>query len=348
MSMFDRGLPNIDLTGVGAGGFDFSGIDFTGVDLSGFQQETQSPSVIGTPADTTQAGADQTVDTGGDAFQIIVDTLKFYGLEDSDFMAEVGKQWTSKRITPNMSVDDIGVALADTDAFKKRFPANETFKQAGKPRFSVSQYLRLESDFARVLRNNGMPQGFYDSPADFQQLIANEVSPEELNDRITLGYQAVRQADPQVVQQFTRLYGIDEGKLAAYFIDPDRARPTFDRYEAQRQAQAARVAAQAQRQAQITLDAQQAEALVRADISPGDIQAGFAAIGEQQQLFAGLQPGEEQITQAEQIGGTFGTNAQARQAIARRRRRRQAEFETGGGFAGQGAGTVTGLQTIGQ
>lgn len=346
MSMFDRGVPDIGVSDVG--GFDFSGLDFTGLDLSGFQPAGESPSAVGQPSPIPEAGSTQSVDTGGDAFQIIVDTLKFYGLEDSDFMAEVGKQWTSKRITPNMSVDDIGVALADTDAFKKRFPANETFKQAGKPRFSVSQYLRLESDFARVLRTNGMPQGFYDSPSDFQQLIANEVSPEELNDRITLGYQAVRQADPQVVQQFTRLYGIDEGKLAAYFIDPERARPTFDRYEAQRQAQAARVAAQAQQQAQISLDAQQAEALVRAGISEETAQAGFAAIGEQQGLFAPQMAGEEQLTQAEQIGGTFGTNAQARQAIARRRRRRQAEFETGGGFAGQGAGGVTGLRTIGE
>lgn len=335
MSMMNTGLPSLDFSNVGAGGFDFSGID-----TSGFQQETESPSTV---VDTGSL-----VDTGGDAFDIIRKTLAFYGLKDDAFLNEVKNLWINKRVVPGMGPDEIGILMSDTDAFKKRFPANQIFKEKGQPQFSVLEYLRLEGDLTRVLRSRGMPTGFYDSPEDLQNLIAGEVSPDELGDRIDLGYQAVRQADPQVVQEFTRLYGIDEGKLAAYFIDPERARPTFDRYEAQRQAQAARVSAQAQRQAQITIDAQQAEALVRAGVTEETAQAGFAAIGEQQQLFAGLLPGEEQITQAEQIGGTFGTNAQARQAIARRRRRRQAEFEAGGGFAGQGAGAVTGLQTIGE
>lgn len=302
-----------------------------------------------TPAEPVLSPGSTAGDTANqDALEIIKQTLKYYGLSDNDFLNEVASQWQAKRITPEMDIDQIGVMLADTEAFKKRFPANEVFKAAGKPRFSVSQYLRLESDFARILRSNGMPEGFYDSPSDFQSLIASEVSPDELADRINLGYQAVKQADPQVVEQFTRLYGIKEGDLAAYFIDPTRARPTFDRYEAQRQAQAARVAAQAQTQAQMALNAQQAEALVRAGIGEEGARAGFQAIGEQQQLFAGLMPGEEQITAEEQISGTFGTNAQARQAIARRRRSRQAAFETGGGFAGQGAGAVTGLQTVGK
>jgi hypothetical protein len=58
--------------------------------------------------------------------------------------------------------------------------------------------------------------------------------------------------------------------------------------------------------------------------------------------------GEEAVTREEQIGATFGTNAQARKAIEARRRRRQAEFQAGGGFAGQGQATATGLTTVGE
>lgn len=284
-----------------------------------------------------------------DAFDIIVRELKFYGLDDKDFFAELATMWETKRVVPGMDVNQVGIAMADTEAFKRRFPANEALKAAGKPRYSVLQYLQLEGDYARQMRARGIPQGFYDSPTDFQNLIANEVSPDELGARLEVGFQAVKQASPQVINEFKRLYGVSEGDLAAYFIDPERARPTFDQYEARRQAQAAAISAQAQTQAQIQLGAQQAEALVRAGISEEQAQAGFGAIGEQQGLFQGQMQGEQAMTVEEQIGGTFGTNAQARQAIQRRRRARQAAFETGGGLAGMGTTSqATGLTTVGE
>ena len=43
----------------------------------------------------------------------------------------------------------------------------------------------------------------------------------------------------------------------------------------------------------------------------------------------------------------FGTNAEARKAIETRKRKRQAAFETGGGFAQTQTGTA-GLTTVGQ
>lgn len=193
-----------------------------------------------------------------------------------------------------------------------------------------------------------MPAGFYDDPKDFQNFIAQDVSPEELAGRIDLGYQAVRNAPQNVVTEFKRLYGVSDGELAAYFIDPERARPTFDRYEAERQARSAAISAQAQQQAQLTLQTQEAEALARAGISTEQAQAGFTDIAESQGLFAGQMQGEQAVSQAEQIGATFGTNAQARQAIAARRRRRTAQFEAGGSFAGQGQGSATGLTTVGE
>jgi hypothetical protein len=60
-----------------------------------------------------------------------------------------------------------------------------------------------------------------------------------------------------------------------------------------------------------------------------------------------MQAGEQQITVEEQIAGTFQTNAAAAQRIATRRRRRQAEFEAGGGLAETQQG-ITGLRTVGE
>ena len=278
------------------------------------------------------------------AFDIIRQTLSFYGLQD---LVPVVESRFGDTIRGDDTIDSIGIKLADTDEFKKRFPANEILKEQGKQRYSVSQYLQLESTYRSVLQSRSMPAGFYDQPADFQNFIAQDVSPDELGARIDLGYQAVRNAPRNVVDEFERLYGIKEGDLAAYFIDPERAKPTFDRFEAERQARSAQISAQAQQQAQITLERQQAETLARAGITQETAQQGFTAISEQQGLFAPQMAGEEAVSQAEQIGAAFGTNAAARQAIERRRRGRRAAFEAGGGVAETQQGIV-GLRTVGQ
>jgi hypothetical protein len=284
------------------------------------------------------------------AFKILEDTLRFYGLvtdTDRRLLDEVQTLWTGKRITEDTGINDIGIALRDSQAFKDRFPANEALRAAGKPQFSVIEYLKEEAAYKSALQGAGMPADFYDKPSDFQNFIINDVSPDEVEARARLGYQAVRQADPQVVNEFKRLYGVSEGELAAYFIDPQRMRPTFDRYEAERQARSAQIAAAGTQQAGMTIEREQAEALARAGISAEQAQSGFTALGDTQELFQAAQQGEQQITQAEQIGGVFNTNAEARRAIAQRRRSRQAQFEAGGSFAGS-QGVQTGLTTVGE
>ena len=71
---------------------------------------------------------------------------------------------------------------------------------------------------------------------------------------------------------------------------------------------------------------------------------GFQTIAQAGELFVAL-PGttEQAISEQEQIAGVFGTQAAAQQRLRQRQRERQAAFEAGGRFAGQGT-TVTGLQ----
>jgi hypothetical protein len=284
------------------------------------------------------------------AFDIIISTLKYYGLlkdGDTALFDTIKTAWTGKVIGPDSSIDDIGIQLRDDPTFQARFPANQTLKAEGKPQYSVSRYLQLEGDFKAALQDSGLPPGFYDDPSDFQAWIAGGTSVNEVRDRAQMGYQAVRQSNPQVIAEFKRLYGVNEGELAAYFIDPTRMRPTFDRYEAERQARSAQIAAQATQQAGITVGQQQAEELARAGVTQEQAQAGFTALGDTRELFQTSLAGEQQITEQEQIAGTFNTNAEARQKIAARRRGRQAAFESGGGFA-TGQTGVAGLSTVGQ
>jgi hypothetical protein len=74
-------------------------------------------------------------------------------------------------------------------------------------------------------------------------------------------------------------------------------------------------------------------------------------IQNQQQLFATTTAeaasGQQNISQEQQIAGTFGTNAAARQAIEARKRKRTAQFQQGGSLLASQTGNI-GLGTVGQ
>jgi len=258
------------------------------------------------------------------ATTILQSTFKYYGLEDPQLVGDIKTALAERRITGASSIDDIGVQLRETEAFKRRFAANEARLAAKKPAYSVSQYLQLESAYRQALNASGMPKDFYDTPEDFQNFIANDISPDEIQYRIQQGYEAVKNADPQVVNELKTLYGLDDSTLAAYFIDPNRTKE-----QVVRSARAAEIAAQARQQAGISLTAPQAELLSTQGVTESTAQAGFAKIKQSEELLNPL-AGEQALTQEELIAGTFGTSGAATQRVATTRRRRQASFETGG------------------
>lgn len=235
--------------------------------------------------------------------------------------------------------------------FDNRFPGNKALRDAGKPEYSYGNYLTLEEEFRSDLRDAGFPPGFYDDTSSLGKFIGGEVSRAELQTRATAAYTAVKEADPGTVTELRRLYGLGDADLAAYFLDPAKAVDALNKRLTGRQlagqVQAAQIGAEAQRQAGMGLTTQQAERLAQQGVSPETARQGFTAIAAQQQLFQPIGAGEQAVTAEEQIGATFGTNAAAAQRIAQRRRRRQAEFETGGGVATSQTG-VSGLRTVGQ
>lgn len=267
--------------------------------------------------------------------------LNYYGLGDLfDRLDRVIQDDPALVTQPTFLLNSV----RDTPQFKQRFKGNEARRQRGLPELSPADYVAIEDGYRQTLRANSMPKGFYDTEDDFAKFIGSDVRPDELNNRIRLGYNAVMEAEPGTKAELQRLYGLQDSDLAAFFLDPNR----FQQSDAIRKAESAKIASEARRQAGITLEQQQAEALAREGISRQEAAQGFAAISEQEQLFQAQMQGEQAIGQAEQIAGTFGTNAAARQAIAERRRRRTAQFETGGGFAGATTKGVSGLTTVGE
>jgi hypothetical protein len=271
------------------------------------------------------------------ARDVIAENLRTWGLQDLD-------SFVYDMIFTQGIVDTTVIRgeIRRTDVYKERFKANDERRRRGLPALDEATYLNMENQLRNVMRDMGMPPGFYDTNEDLDQFIGLDVSSDELQARIESGYKAVTEADPDVVGAMRNLYGVGEGDLAAYFLDPERAQDIL-----LRQAQAAQVATQAQRQANIVLDVATAERLAAQGIDARAAQQGFGAIGELQEVFQTTteeqMAGEQAFSQAEQIGAVFGTSAAAQQRLRQRARSRQAAFEGGGRFAGQGA-EITGLR----
>ena len=278
-----------------------------------------------------------------DAFSRIRSLLTRFGLADLE--GAVQNILTSGAVDisdPNAII----FALRGEPAYKRRFKANEARAKAGLPELDAATYIGLEQTYRDVLTANGLPQGFYDDPDDFNAWIEGEVSPSELQARIRDGYAKVRDADPAVKDQMQRLYGVSDSELAAYFLDPKRAKPLFDAAVARRQAEAAQIAARGAELAGIELTAESAEDLARRGITPEEAQQRFARRAELAGLYQPL-AGEEALSPERELGAVFGYDVTAQQALERRRAQRVGEFQAGGGFArttGKTSGTVeTGL-----
>jgi hypothetical protein len=263
-------------------------------------------------------------DSNETATTILTNTLKFYGLNEPELVNEIRAALANRTITGASTVDEIGIQLRESPAFQRRFAANEARRAAGKPVYSVTQTLLLESQYRKNLRDSGMPAGFYDDPTSLQNFLINDISPDEILSRVTQGYQAVRNADPTVINELKTLYNLDDGSIAAFFVDPAKAQDNI-----LRAARAAEIGAQARKQAGIGLTAQTAEELVRQGVTESEAQTGFTTYKQQESLYRPLM-GEEEITQEEAIAGTLGTSAEAAQRVGTRKRRRKGTFEAGG------------------
>lgn len=271
----------------------------------------------------------------------VVDFLQEFGLEKLAPLLRAAIEDDPTQFSGPFAQQTVFRTVRDTPEYKQRFKGLEARTKAGLPPISEAQYIAIENDYRAVLRSNGMPAGFYDTQEDFAKFIGSDIRADELNTRVQAGFRAVTEAEPGTKEELKRLYGVQDADLAAFFLDPARAQT-----EVVKKAEAARRATAAREQG-IQIQAGTAEELVSRGVSQSQASQGFQAIAEQQGLFQAQMQGETAISQEEQISGTFGTSAAAAQRIATRRRRRQAEFETGGTFAAGQRG-VAGLGTATQ
>lgn len=230
--------------------------------------------------------------------------------------------------------------IRETPEYAARFPGMAGRRAQGRNAISETEYVTMERGYRQLFQQAGLPQGFYDQPDDFGAFIGGDISVAEMGRRVQQGYQAVAQADPSVKETLRAFYGVTDGELAAFFLDPGRAESLI-----MQQTATAQIGAAAAREGfGQAADRLAAERMQRLGVTEQEAQQAYGALGQMRELLTPIERGETPLDVSETALGLTGRGGtEALQRLRTQQRRRVAQFEGGGRFATQGA-EVVGLQ----
>lgn len=225
----------------------------------------------------------QAVDKTGDrrsAFDILKQEFARYGLDNL-----VGD--TIALAQSSVSPAEFSLQLRQTKPYKDRFAANEARIKNGLSALSEAQYLALEDQYQNIFRQYGLPKSFYATTTggrqtELEKFIEGDISPSELEDRVQIAVERVKNASPEVLSTLSQYYpGVTEESLVAYVLDPQKALSDI-----KRQVQTAEVGGMASRFGLAATRAR-AEQLAASGVTGEAARQGFQTIAE------GLPRGEQ-------------------------------------------------------
>jgi len=285
------------------------------------------------------------------ALQLIQDRFAAYGIQGlaATLRTIIPKYTSGGEVSESLVLAD----LRKTPEYKRRFAGNverakkikEDVDAGRQPRYgllSEADYVKAEENYRTILSDYTIP-GFYDKPESYVNLIANNISPKEIQGRAMAAQAAASSANPEIKAQLKAMYGIDEKNLTAYFLDPEVAKTALKPIAA---SNAATIAAAAQRSG-LQLTQGDAER-ISTRVAPGTTDVVSAdTLFQQTALTAGLAEGsvsgEASTVGAEEVLTAAGGNVEAQAKLARERQKRQAEYQAASGMAETQKGVV-GLQ----
>ena len=270
--------------------------------------------------------ADRRRREGQSAYTLLLEQFNQYGL---GALVEPLKNF----IVEGLSPAEFTLRLRDTDAYKKRFAANQARIQKGLRALSEAEYIGLEDQYQNVMRQYGLPQSYYTRgdmgrQEGFEKFIGGDVSAAELEDRIQTAQNRVINAAPEVAASLRSYYpDITNGDILAYALDPDKAIT-----EIKRKVTAAEIGGAAT-MAGLATGMARAEELGRYGVTGEQARQGFRAVAEVAPRGSQLaefyrQTPYTQTTAEQEVFGLTGATEAARQ------RRKLTELETAA-FSGQ-------------
>jgi hypothetical protein len=261
-----------------------------------------------------------------DAYKYLVSLFSQWGL--ADLAPEI-----LKYIQAGYSPDTIQLELRSSQAYKKRFSANEARVKAGMPALAPNEYIAVEDSIRQVMHEAGLPTGFYDSPDDFTKFIADDVSASEIKTRVDGAREFIYQfPDAKTFLDEWYQSGKTEGDAIATILDPKRALPLTE--------QRLRAAELASKVSGITRGT--AEQIAAQGLTADAIRQGSAIIGQEYDRTARLaaiyQIGYSVDDLANEVFLNDPYATEARKKLASRER---AMFSAQGGQSNTSLGTST-------
>ena len=276
----------------------YNGIPFGGMRngvlfVNGYRQDQYNPDgtdrVEGPDLKTTEqlSDAEKRRREGQSAYNILLAEFTRYGLQS---LVEPLKGL----ITSGASSAEFSLALQNTDAYKKRFAANQKRIDAGLGALSPAEYIALEDQYQNVMRNYGLPASYYTkdpmgTQQGFEKFLAADVSATELEDRIMTAQTRVINANSEVTKALKQFYpDITNGDILAYALNPQQGLSDIKRkVTAAEIGGAAMIPRDAMGNQILTTSQARAEQLAGYGVDKAQATQGFATIG------AGLQRGSQ-------------------------------------------------------
>jgi hypothetical protein len=265
------------------------------------------------------------------AKDVVISFLKEAGMEG--LADSVWAKWTSGA-TAAQIIEDI----RKSPQYAERYPGMAALNKSGR-NISEASYIAKETADIELMKRYGIPSGIFDNKKYLGSLIENNVDLTTLQLRLIAAQDTVLSYDTSIKDYAKTTYGLDDGHLMAWALDPTMALPVI-----QQQAKAIQIGGAALaagiKIADITKT--EAESLAAAGVTQDQAKQGFvniAQMGQYKEALPGANPAET-VTNEDLINAQFATSPDAIVKVNKAKQSKLAEFAQGGQFAATQAGLV--------
>ena len=251
--------------------------------------------------------------------------------------------WATNKVMNegNVHPADILMQMRGTPEYQQRFPGQAARAASGLPPISESDYIALERAYSETARNYKLPDGFL-TPQEIGILVGHDVSKSEFDARVINGYSVAINAPKETRDLLKSYYGVHAGHLAAYYLDPTRAKDLL-----MKQTQAAVAGTEASLSGFGNLGKRTAQQIAKQTIgTPSNMNADYyraqfgkiAPLKSLEQAQIGQQ-GQATVSKKELVGSAFAgaikgvDPSQVQRSIQLAEQARTAGLQGGGGYA---------------
>jgi hypothetical protein len=300
-------------------------------------QYPQAPTGGTTPATTTPtAGQNAPAAVGEDPVKAYYDRLRLQeqaAVRDtlSNLFNSYGLSGLYGKIVEyaqkDYSADTIMLMLRGTDEYKARFPAMADLAAKGRG-ITEAAYISYERTASEYEQRFGLPEGML--MGNVTNLLKNEVSAEELLDRVRLASAASITAPADFKAEMRDRFGVDQGGLTAYYLDPSVAMPLLEKQYAM-----AVIGTEARRQGISGISTDYLGLLENEGVTQDEAQKGFGNAAR----MSGFTGGAGEVASTMDLAqAVFGTSPDAAKKVERIATSRVNRFAGGGSFTGDAQG----------